>query len=121
MTKALIPTEMSKGQHGKTKTSPKSYTASADRLRTVRWSNYSHPNWCGFPVLQGPQYGSMLPFDPFLKIYFEFQNRFTCISITVWATRGKIFYKTSNTYFSLMYIQLKMKLKLYCCHIYIFS
>ena len=36
---------MSKGQHDKTKTSPKKfdYTAIADRLRTVRWSNYSHP------------------------------------------------------------------------------
>ena len=45
MTKALIPTEMSKGatrQH-KDVTKKFDYTAIADRLKAVRWSNYSHP------------------------------------------------------------------------------
>ena len=43
--KGLIPKEMSKGQIDNTKTPNKKfdYTAIADRLRTVRWNNYSHP------------------------------------------------------------------------------
>ena len=45
MTKALTPTEMSKGQSDNTNNATKKfdYTAVADRLRTVSWSNYSHP------------------------------------------------------------------------------
>ena len=44
MTKALIPTEISEGQHdNKYVTKKFDYTAIADRLRTVRWSTYSHP------------------------------------------------------------------------------
>ena len=45
MTKAPTPTEMSKGQSDNTKNATKKfdYTAVADRLRTVSWSNYSHP------------------------------------------------------------------------------
>ena len=46
MTKAPTPTEMSKGQsdniNNATKSSIKQRLA-ADRLRTVSWSNYSHP------------------------------------------------------------------------------
>ena len=51
MTKAPIPTEMSKGQSDNTNNATKKfdYTAIADRLRTVSWNNYSHPtvgvNW----------------------------------------------------------------------------
>ena len=44
ITKALIPTKMSNEQNDNTKTPKKfDYTAIADRLRTVIWSNYSHP------------------------------------------------------------------------------
>ena len=45
MTKALIPTEMSKEQIDNTKNATKKYdyTAIADQLRTVSLSNYSHP------------------------------------------------------------------------------
>ena len=47
MTKALIPTEMSKEQSYNTKTPQKVrlHTAIADRLRTATcsWNNYSHP------------------------------------------------------------------------------
>ena len=45
MTKAHTPTEMSKGQSDNIKNATKKfdYTAVADRLRTVSWSNYSHP------------------------------------------------------------------------------
>ena len=44
MTKAPIPTEMSKGQSDNTNNATKKFdlTAIADRLRTVSWSNYSH-------------------------------------------------------------------------------
>ena len=45
MTKAPTPTEMSKGLSENTNNVTKKceYTAVADRLRTVSWSNYSHP------------------------------------------------------------------------------
>ena len=45
MTKHPTPTEMSKGQTDNTKKRHKKfdYTAIADRLRTVSWSNYSQP------------------------------------------------------------------------------
>ena len=45
MTKALTPAEMSKGQSDNTNNATKKfdYTAVADRLRTVSWSNYGHP------------------------------------------------------------------------------
>ena len=45
MTKAHTPTEMSKGQSDNINNATKKfdYTAVADRLRTVSWSNYSHP------------------------------------------------------------------------------
>ena len=44
MTKALTPTEMSKGQSDNTNNATKKfdYAAVADRLRTVIWSNYGH-------------------------------------------------------------------------------
>ena len=44
-TKAPTPAEMSKGQGDNTNNTTKKfdYTAVADRLRTVRWSNYGHP------------------------------------------------------------------------------
>ena len=45
ITKAPTPTEMSKGQSENTNNATKKfdYTAIADRLRTVSWSNYRHP------------------------------------------------------------------------------
>ena len=45
MTKSPTPTEMSKGQGDNTNNATKKfdYTAVADRLRTVSWSNYGHP------------------------------------------------------------------------------
>ena len=45
-TKAPTPTEMSKGQSEITNNTTKKFdkTAIADRLRTVSWSNYSHPS-----------------------------------------------------------------------------
>ena len=45
MTKAPTPAEMSKGQSDNTNNATKkfNYTAVADRLRTVSWSNYGHP------------------------------------------------------------------------------
>ena len=45
MTKAHTPTEMSQGQSDNTNNATKKfdYTAVADRLRTVSWSNYGHP------------------------------------------------------------------------------
>ena len=45
MKKAPTPAEMSKGQSGNTNNATKKfdYTAVADRLRTVSWSNYGHP------------------------------------------------------------------------------
>ena len=45
MTTALTPTETSKGQSDNTNNATKKldYTAFADRLRTVSWSNYNHP------------------------------------------------------------------------------
>ena len=44
MRKAPTPTEMSKGQTDNTNNATKTfdYTAVADRLRTVSWSNYGH-------------------------------------------------------------------------------
>ena len=58
MTNAPTPTEMSKGQSDNTKHATKTfyYTAVADRLRTVSWSNYGHP--AGVVNLV---YGSNLP------------------------------------------------------------
>ena len=49
MTKAHTPTEMSKRQSDNINSATKKfdYTAVADRLRTVSWSNYRPPNWCG--------------------------------------------------------------------------
>ena len=45
MTKAPTLTEMSKGRSDNTNNSTKKfdYTAVADLLRTVSWSNYGHP------------------------------------------------------------------------------
>ena len=44
MTKAPTPTEMSKGQSDNINSATKKfdYTAVAERLRTVSWSNYGH-------------------------------------------------------------------------------
>ena len=44
MTKANIPTEMSKGQSDNTNNAPKKfdYTAIADPLRSISWMNYRH-------------------------------------------------------------------------------
>ena len=45
MTKAHTPIEMSKGksENANNVTRKFDYTAVADRLRTVSWSNYGHP------------------------------------------------------------------------------
>ena len=45
MTKAPTPTEKSKKQRGNTKNATKNfdYTTTTDLLRTVSWSNNSHP------------------------------------------------------------------------------
>ena len=45
MTKTPTPTEKSKGQSDNIDNATKKfdYTAVADRLRTVNWSNYGHP------------------------------------------------------------------------------
>ena len=45
MIKAPTPGEMPKGQSNNTNNATKKfdYTAVADRLRTVSWSNYGHP------------------------------------------------------------------------------
>ena len=45
MKKAHTPAEMSKGQSDNTNNATKKfdYTAVADRIRTVSWSNYGHP------------------------------------------------------------------------------
>ena len=43
MTKAPTPAELSKGQNDNTNNAKFDYTAVADRLRTVSWSNYGHP------------------------------------------------------------------------------
>ena len=63
MTKAPTLTEMSKGQSDNTNNATKKfdYTAIADRLRTVSWSNYSHPtgvvNRFTDPPSHSPQMG----------------------------------------------------------------
>ena len=46
MTKAPTPAELSKGQNDNTNNATKKfdYRAVADRLKTVSWSNYGHPN-----------------------------------------------------------------------------
>ena len=45
MTKASTPTEISKGQRDNINNATKKfdYTAVADRLKMVSWSNYDHP------------------------------------------------------------------------------
>ena len=61
MTKAPTPAEMSKGQSDNTNNATKKfdYTAVADRLSTVSWSNYGHPtgvvNRFTGPPSQAPQ------------------------------------------------------------------
>ena len=61
MTKAPTPAEMSKGQNDNTNNATKKfdYTAVADRLRTVSWSNYGHPTGVVNLV-----YGPNLPHSP---------------------------------------------------------
>ena len=46
MTNAPTPAELSKGKSDNTNKATKKfdYTAIADRLRTVSWSNYGHPS-----------------------------------------------------------------------------
>ena len=58
MTKAPTPTEMSKGQNDNTNNATKKfdYTAIADRLRMVSWSNYSHPAGVVKPVYGLPTF-----------------------------------------------------------------
>ena len=62
MTKAPTPAEMSKGQSDNTNNATQKfdYTAVADRLRTVSWSNYSHPT-CVVNLGYGPNVTFPLP------------------------------------------------------------
>ena len=57
MTKAPTPTEMSKGQSDNTNNATKKfdYTAVADRLRAVSWSNYGHPTGVVY-LVYGPNH-----------------------------------------------------------------
>ena len=72
MTKAPLLTEMSKGQSDNTNNATKKfdYTAVADRLRTVSWSNYGLPtgvveNWITLvPIL----------FFLFFRLFLYYQN-----------------------------------------------
>ena len=52
MTKAPTPAELSKGQNDNTNNVTKKfdYTAVADRIRTVSWSNYEHPTGVVYQV-----------------------------------------------------------------------
>ena len=54
MTKAPTPKEKSKKQRDNTKNATKNvdYTTIADRLRTVSWSNSSHPTGVVKPVYE---------------------------------------------------------------------
>ena len=54
VTKTPTPTEQSKKQRGKHKNATKNfdYTTIADRLRTVSWSNSSHPTGVVKPVYE---------------------------------------------------------------------
>ena len=54
MTKAQTPTEKSKKQRDNTKNATKNfdYTTITDRLRTVNWSNNSHPTGVVKPVYE---------------------------------------------------------------------
>ena len=55
MTKAPTPAEMSKGQGDNTNNATKKfdYTAVAERLRTVSWSNYGHPTCVVYRFYRG--------------------------------------------------------------------
>ena len=63
MTKAPTPTEMSKGQSDNTINATKKfdYKAIADRLRTVSWSNYSHPTGVVNPFTVPPSNSPQQP------------------------------------------------------------
>ena len=58
MTKAPTPTEKSKKQRDNTKTATQNfvYTTIKDRLRTVSWSNNSHPTGVVKPVYERPTF-----------------------------------------------------------------
>ena len=63
MTKAPTRTEMSKGQSENTNNATKKidYTAIVDRLRTVSWSNYSHPTGVVNRLTGPPTYSRQQP------------------------------------------------------------
>ena len=73
MTKAPTPTEMSKRKIDNTNNATKKfdYTAIADRLRTVSWSNYGHPSSLSMNIEKGYSFlKSLKPIDFFdLYIY----------------------------------------------------
>ena len=75
MTKAPTPAEMSKGKSDNTNNTTKKfdYTAIADRLRTVSWSNYGHPNSFSMNIEKGYSFlKSLKPIDFFdLYIYID--------------------------------------------------
>ena len=58
MTKAPIPTEKSNKHRDNIKTPPKNfnYKTITDRLKTVRWSNSSHPTGVVKPVYERPTF-----------------------------------------------------------------
>ena len=73
MTKSPTPTETSKGQSDNINNAPKKldYTAIADRLRTVSWSNYSHPTGVVNRLTSQPSHSPQQPCyqnDTHLKI-----------------------------------------------------
>ena len=77
MTKALALAEMSKGKSDNTNNATKKfdYTAIANRLRTVSWSNYGHPNSFSMNIEKGYSFlKSLKPidfFDLYIHVYIE--------------------------------------------------
>ena len=70
MTKAPTPAEFQKGKMT-TQTTPKKfdYTAIADRLRTVSWSNYGHPNSFSMNIEKGYSFRKSLKPIDFFDLY----------------------------------------------------
>ena len=71
MTKAPTPAEMSKGKSDNTINATKKfdYTAIADRLRTVSWSNYGHPNAFSMNIEKGYSFLKSLKLIDFFDLY----------------------------------------------------
>ena len=71
MTKAPTPAEMSKGKSDNTNNATKKfdYTAIADRLRTVSWSNYGHPNSFSMNIEKGYSFLKSMKPTNFFDLY----------------------------------------------------